>query len=176
MAAFTCADLHLGHRNIHSYRPKPDGTTFATPEEHDQFVIDRWMEMGLKNRRDTTYVLGDIAFTEEAWDIFDSLPGKKIIVLGNHCTEGADIIKKIASLKTVNSVHAALNYKRFWLTHIPMHPQELRGKWNVHGHMHAGFIHDPRYKCVSLEHTEMRPLPFEKINEHFAAVEAMWPT
>ena len=167
MAAFACADLHLGHRNIHTYRPHPEGGKFLTPEEHDDFVMERWREMGLKNRRDTVYVAGDIAFTEEAWDKFDSLPGRKVIILGNHCTEGAGIIKKIASLKTVNSVHAALNYKSFWITHIPMHPQELRGKKNIHGHMHANFIDDPRYMCVSLEHTACRPLPMEKINEFF---------
>jgi calcineurin-like phosphoesterase family protein len=167
MAAFFCADLHLGHRNIHSYRPKPDGTAFLTPEEHDKFLVERWMEMRLKNRRDTVYVLGDIAFTDDAWDLFDSLPGKKIIILGNHCTESAGSIQKIASLKSVNSVHAALSYKGYWLTHIPMHPAELRGKRNIHGHMHAGYIRDRRFKCVSLEHTEMRPINLEEITAEF---------
>lgn len=167
MAAFFCADLHLGHRNIHNYRPKPDGGKFETPEEHDKFVLDRWREMGLKNRRDTVYVLGDIAFTDEAWDEFDALSGKKIIILGNHCTESSGSIQKIASLKTVNSVHAALNYKGYWLTHIPMHTQELRGKRNIHGHMHAGYIRDRRFKCVSLEHTDMRPINLEEITAEF---------
>lgn len=178
MAAYVCADLHLGHRNIHNYRAYFDKDTISLPQtgsmktfadsaEHDAFVVEQWHAMKFKTRRDTIYVLGDIAFTDEAWDLFDSLPGRKVVILGNHCTEGAGSIQKIASLKSVNSVHAALNYKGYWLTHIPIHPAELRGKRNIHGHMHDKRIDDPRYMCVSLEHTRMRPINLDAVVTEF---------
>jgi len=175
MAAYACADLHLGHRNIHKYRNKPDGwaldqtamfTNFADSAEHDQCVVDRWLEMGFKTKRDTIYLMGDLAFTPEAWDLLDSLPGRKVVILGNHCTERTHI-EKIASLKTVNNVHSMLSYKGMWLTHAPMHPAHLRGKRNLHGHLHGDLVKDPRYFNCGLEHTNMRPIPLEEIFEEF---------
>ena len=183
MSAFLCADLHLGHRGIHNYRkitvedknnvvlPKGGNFQYATrvidsPEEHDDYIEKCWMEMKFKTRRDTIYLLGDVAFDDAAWERLDSWPGRKIIILGNHCTERTTI-QKIAGLQTVNSVHSMLKYKSFWLTHAPMHPDELRGRRNVHGHMHYGFIRDRRYKCVSLEHTDWRPVNLEEIEREF---------
>jgi len=39
-----------------------------------------------------------------------------------------------------------------WLK-VPVHPDELRGKINVHAHMHDRAIADSRYVCLSLEQT-----------------------
>jgi calcineurin-like phosphoesterase family protein len=48
------------------------------------------------------------------------------------------------------------------LTHIPVHPSELRrGVLNVHGHLHARSVGDARYVCVSLEQTNFSPVPLE---------------
>lgn len=181
MAAYMCADLHLGHRAIGKYRKFLDPNSVVLPEgqnfqyeernfhdseEHDNYVEKLWLEMGLKTHRDTVYLLGDVSFTSEGWDRLDSWPGRKIIILGNHCTERTTI-QKIASLKTVNSVHSMLKYGRYWLTHAPLHPHELRGKRNIHGHMHADYIRDRRYMCVSLEHTNMRPMHLDEIEAEF---------
>lgn len=175
MAAYACADLHLGHRNIPKYRMKPDDgpldhtamfKNFVDTEEHDNFIEERWREMGIKTRRDTIYVVGDIAFTAEGWERFDALPGRKVVILGNHCTEHATV-DKIAALKTVNSVHSMLKYKGMWITHAPLHPAHLRGKRNLHGHLHSELVRDPRYFNCSLEHTGMRPMPLEEIYEEF---------
>lgn len=160
MGAFICADLHLGHKHIHTYRG------FATPEEHDEYVEAAWREVVRSNKRDTVYVLGDIAFSEEAWLRFDALPGRKTVILGNHCTERVDVAF-IAGLKTVNSVHSMLNHKGFLLTHAPVHPKHLRGKRNIHGHLHEKLVHDHRYMNVSIEHTNFQPRSWEHMNNLF---------
>jgi hypothetical protein len=42
-------------------------------------------------------------------------------------------------------IHGVLKYKEFWMTHIPMHENELFGKCNLHGHVHNNTIDDKRY-------------------------------
>jgi calcineurin-like phosphoesterase family protein len=44
-----------------------------------------------------------------------------------------------------------------------MHPQELRGKINVHGHMHRDAIQDPRYVNVNVDFTGMKPVLLDDI-------------
>jgi calcineurin-like phosphoesterase family protein len=59
------------------------------------------------------------------------------------------------------------------LTHIPVHPSQLRrGVLNVHGHLHARTINDPRYVCVSLEQTGFRPVRLDQLGVVCNAVEA----
>ena len=57
------------------------------------------------------------------------------------------------------------------LSHIPIHEESLgRFGCNIHGHLHyrevmkneiKKKIVDPRYYCVSVEHTDYRPILFE---------------
>jgi calcineurin-like phosphoesterase family protein len=45
------------------------------------------------------------------------------------------------------------------LSHIPIHPDCLgRFGTNIHGHLHQNKLDDTRYKCVSLEHTDYKPI------------------
>jgi calcineurin-like phosphoesterase family protein len=47
---------------------------------------------------------------------------------------------------------------------VPVHPTQLRaGARNIHGHLHARAIDDPRYVCVSLEQTDFRPVPIDRV-------------
>lgn len=55
-----------------------------------------------------------------------------------------------------------VKYKNLWLTHAPIHPDELRGKKNVHGHCHGHILNDKRYINVCVEHAD-RPIPIEEI-------------
>lgn len=176
MGAYTCADLHLGHRNIAGYRkvkvPIENSKTlfhvrnFHNTEEHDDYVEKVWRERVRSNKRDITYVLGDVAFSKEAWERFDSFPGKKIVILGNHCTEYATA-EFISQLKTVNSVHSMLRWKSMIMSHAPLHPDHLRGKRNLHGHLHSTLVRDRRYMNVSLEHTNMGPISLEEVQAEF---------
>lgn len=155
MPAFLAADLHLGHKGIHKYRK------FDTAEAHDDFVEACWRKQ-IRKKNQTVYVGGDVAFSEDAWRRFDELPGTKVVILGNHCTEYAHA-SLIASLKSVSAVHGLLKYKEFYLSHAPIHPMHLRNKFNIHGHLHSKLVHDPRYFNISLEHIDYTPIPLEDI-------------
>ena len=60
-------------------------------------------------------------------------------------------------------VHALHTRKGCWLSHAPIHPEELRGKFNIHGHVHDNTLQDPRYANVSLENCNYTPVDFQDI-------------
>ena len=154
--SYFVGDAHFGHRNICKYRPQ-----FTSVEEHDAYIHNELMNTITK--RDTTYFCGDNAFTNDGLYLIRKIPGRKICILGNHCTERVSIID-IAN--TYDKVHSVLSYKGFWLTHVPIHPDEMRGKnGNIHAHMHNKSINDSRYICVSLEHNNFKPFTLEQILE-----------
>ncbi len=125
MNVYGIGDLHFGHRAINTYR-----TEFSTEEEHTQALSDHWNDT-VKKPKDLVYVLGDAAFTYEGLIAIGKLRGRKILIRGNH-----DLLGTNAYLEFFEEVYGALSYKNKWLTHIPIHPTELYGRLNVHGHCH----------------------------------------
>ena len=127
------SDLHLGHKNIATFRKE------VTSQEHNTALISEdWFTY--VGKRDIVWVLGDIAFTDDGLANFFALPGTKRIVLGNHDPFPAN--RYTARCDMVRGAH---RYKNTWLTHIPIHPAELRGKHNLHGHVHYATLDDDRY-------------------------------
>ena len=119
-------DLHFGHGNITAFR-----THFGTELQHRRHLMGLW-EATIR-KRDVVYVMGDAAFTQDGLCDIGKLPGRKILVRGNH-----DLLPTEDYLKVFAEIYGALAYKGLWLTHIPIHPSELYGRTNVHGHCHRG--------------------------------------
>lgn len=137
------SDLHLGHKNIQRYEPelRPQGSM----EDHDNAIIDAIN--GKANKNDTLYILGDVAFSRPGLArLMDLRVERKILVRGNH-----DFFKDEEYHNHFYRLLGLAEYKGFWLSHAPIHPAELRGKMNVHGHVHSNTIDDPRYINVCWE-------------------------
>lgn len=132
-------DLHFGHKNIQKFRHE-----ILSEEDNRQRIVADWKERVTK--RDIVYVLGDAAFTMDVMEEFDSLPGLKYLVRGNH-----DLLNTSVYLKYFKEVYGILKYKDYWLSHAPIHPDELRGRKNIHGHVHYCSIPDERYINASVE-------------------------
>lgn len=132
---FYTSDLHLGHANIQKFRKHVDST-----EENSAWIEYYWKR--LVRKRDIVYCGGDNAFTEEGIDLLASLPGRKIMVGGNH-----DELPTESYLRAFEKVIGCKSAKGLgWITHIPIHPQEFYSKHaNVHGHVHYSSIPDKRY-------------------------------
>lgn len=128
-----CSDLHFGHKNIQKYRGE-----VSSEEENRWNITKDWTDV--VGKKDIVYVLGDACFTMDTINDFKLLPGKKILIRGNH-----DLLDTQVYLTVFKSVYGILKYKEFWLTHAPIHPQELRGRVNLHGHVHYYSIPDQRY-------------------------------
>lgn len=138
------SDLHLGHENILKFsRPE-----FHTIEEHDNFLIDQWANTVAM--KDLVFVLGDVSWTEEGLERMIWLPGRKFLVRGNH-----DVFSVHRYLLVFEDIIGLGKWKgdgyHAWLSHAPVHPEELRGRLNIHGHVHRNSIKDTRYINVCAE-------------------------
>ena len=153
------ADLHLGHPNIIKFL-RDDGTKlrpFEDIETHDQEIISRWN--AVVNPPDRVYLLGDAIMRRKDLWILGQLQGRKVLVKGNH-----DIFSLKDYAPYFDDIRAYVVQKdqdgnKVILSHIPIHPDSVgRFGTNIHGHLHYQSIDDPRYVCVSLEHTDYRPI------------------
>lgn len=134
---YVISDLHLGHKNIIKFSGALRGG--ANVEEHDLWIMDQWNSVVTKH--DLVYVLGDVAMNRESLEKVKRLKGNKLLVRGNH-----DVYNTKIYLEYFQEVWGFLHHKGvFWMSHAPIHPQELRGKFNLHGHVHQNSIPDDRY-------------------------------
>lgn len=162
---FFLGDLHLGHNNITKFR-EPYG--FDTREEHDEAVLS-----GIERtcgKRDTLYLLGDVYFNHQSYDyaerLLDSV-GHLHLILGNHDFGNGNHQAKMREFmekEYIKTVRSLMKYKDVWLSHAPIHPAELRGKRNIHGHGHYATLDDDRYFNLSLENTKnFAPVAYDDI-------------
>lgn len=158
--AYAIADLHLGHgEKITQFRP------FASAAEHDQFVVDKINAR--VNPRDTLFLLGDIVIREEGWEYLKQIKCQRLVLVpGNHCGERTPIRPEFFSrISGAESRQLPISRRTVVMTHIPIHPSCL-DRWaiNIHGHLHADSIDDPRYVCVSCEAVNYTPIDMESIH------------
>jgi calcineurin-like phosphoesterase family protein len=164
---YVIADPHWGHENVINVPVRRD-MGFKSGVEHDEHIIANWNRTVTKY--DTVLLLGDIGFDRKGYvsqGIVPRLNGRIEVVAGNHDTA------EICAL--FDKVHGVKIVKRAILTHIPIHPQEMYWDINVHGHLHGNRVKkyanspaagslgvpgetDPRYICVSCEHTNYTPV------------------
>jgi calcineurin-like phosphoesterase family protein len=89
------------------------------------------------------------------------LVGDKRIILGNHDTDRKVPIEQF--VLAFDQVHGLVSYKDAWLSHPPIHPVELRGKFNIHGHVHQHSVPDPRYFNACPEVNDYKPVLYQEI-------------
>jgi len=167
---YMIGDLHIGHKNILKFRTglgtfrgrTKDANSRCSPttvDEHDQYILDAWNEVVKK--RDTVFVLGDVCMDIEKMKIIGKMKGNKILVMGNH-----DEFNMQVYLKYFYKVVSLIRYKGYWLSHCPIHPEELRGRKNIHGHCHSNSVPDERYFNACVEQTNCgQPILFSDIVE-----------
>jgi calcineurin-like phosphoesterase family protein len=162
------SDLHLGHKNIHKFRPE-----FSSAEEHHEIIFDNLASN--INKRDSLILLGDICFSKEWLERIKTINcAKTTIIVGNHDLEFGIHMRDLVD--TYDAVYSLWTKRDFWFSHAPIHPQEMRGKKaNIHGHLHGNMVWkdhlkqqycdgydeiDPNYINVCVEHTDWKPITF----------------
>lgn len=151
---YVTSDWHFGHKNVHRFRDE-----FKSEEQHREFILARYR--AVVRPRDTVWFLGDIVFDPDHLQAIKDLPGTKHLVLGNHDTERKVDVAQLCLV--FDDIHGLVSYKHHWLSHAPVHPDELRGRYNVHGHVHSQTLKDPRYFNACLENTDYNPKLFDRI-------------
>jgi len=161
------SDLHFGHKNILKFSGPLRGGT--TSEEHDDWLIHQINSVVKKG--DLLYICGDIAMTDEALEKMKRVRGMKILIRGNH-----DIYAAQKYLEYFQQIHGLISFKgTFWISHAPIHPQELRDRYNIHGHVHQHSIlgddgqPDPRYINACVEMTYGVPQSLDDLFEKHKA-------
>lgn len=137
---YVCSDLHLGSK----YWSKERG--FATPYEMDLFIISKLKEKVKEG--DKLYILGDVANSKKSLKLLSEVPGKKVLVKGNH-----DVFELKHYLPYFYDIRACIatydkNKNTVLLSHFPIHPDQFsRYIKNVHGHIHrvSDLPQDNRY-------------------------------
>lgn len=172
---YITSDSHFSHKGIIQFSETKPFRPFDTIEEHDEELVKRWN--AVVNPKDTVWHLGDVVFGKRNMPILSRLNGYKRLVLGNHDVYGAE-----EYLKYFAKIYGAAEYKGMILTHIPVHECQLKRYYlNIHGHLHHStvkraiinndlcyFEDDPRYLCVSIEHTNLAPVPLDWIYDKWA--------
>lgn len=150
------SDLHLGHQAICKFSGEFRGGC-TTTDEHDLWLVEQWNSVVTKN--DLVYVLGDVCFDKAKLHLLKKMKGSKHLILGNHDKFSLEVYAQY-----FNKIHGFDKYKnKAWLSHSPIHPNELRGKWNVHGHVHQNIVDDLRYISVCVEAVSGKPISWDDL-------------
>lgn len=167
------ADPHFFHEGVCRFT-RHDGSKLR-PWDNASYMSEDMISWynELVHPQDRVYILGDLAMNRKALD--KSLPrlmGRKILVKGNHDTDKLSYYSQY-----FDDIRAYVVKKGFILSHIPIHPSSM-GRWslNIHGHLHYQSVHlpainprkdspllDTRYCCVSVEHTNYRPILLDEV-------------
>lgn len=124
-AVYHIGDLHHGHKNILKYR-----TNFSSIEEHDSTIVENINST--IGKRDILYLHGDCYFTLESLDLLRQIRFclQKVWILGNHDlsnNKDMSILKTVLNEGLVDKVVGLYKHKGVWMSHAPVHSDELRG-------------------------------------------------
>lgn len=131
------SDLHDGHRAIGKYRSGiiPEIVDAKTNRE---YIGDNWRAT---SKHDTVIITGDVFFAPDSHIFIGKLAGHKKFFLGNHDLQNNSCSSLSQIMSVCDSVTGIEKRKyfggKYWVTHAPMHPSELRGCGNIHGHIHS---------------------------------------
>jgi calcineurin-like phosphoesterase family protein len=133
------SDTHLNHRKVVEVGDRPEG--------FEEIIYANWRK--LASPTDTVVHLGDVIFKKAGTlgAILETLPGRKILVRGNHDLNPAAWFEK----KGFEAVYDELYVDDLLFTHEPFVPLPATVRLNLHGHWHK----------AEGEHYEMRRAPFE---------------
>ncbi|QHJ78933.1 MAG: hypothetical protein [Caudoviricetes sp.] len=170
MSVFFTSDIHSNDINCNvKYRG------FESEEAYQEFLIARWNKQ--VDKRDKVFIVGDVAHDEKGLSLYSKLNGYKHLVMGNH-----DNLPIALYLKHFDKVSGFLKYKNCWVSHCPVHSQEIYGRPNIHGHLHSnkniinhvtpdrvmkdGLI-DHRYFNVNIDMNDYKLVPYFDIAKYF---------
>ena len=182
---FAISDTHFGHENCWAKFKLPNGDPmrpFTSTEEMNEAMIEKWNAKVKPG--DTVYHLGDVVINKRYLEVVKRLNGKKRLVRGNHDIFDDKFYREVGFEK-IYGVRVFVD--KFIMSHIPLHPDCITGRFkvNVHGHLHANRVMrqcgvpelrhtqeiDPRYFSVCVEHTNYEPLSFDEID---AGIQTQW--
>ena len=161
---YLVTDWHFEHFPIIGYDPRP--------ADYEDIIIENYKKTVTEN--DTVINLGDVIIDRnfgKLKGILDSLPGKKILTMGNHDNFPATWYKR----QGFDEVYREYFYEDYVFSHKPidmsLYPHL---KFNIHGHFHRGGRHGDRsatfyayddYKNICMYISDMKGFYPIELNE-----------
>lgn len=157
------SDTHFGHSATFEVFKKNDGSPLRPFKDLDDMhntFISNWNSV--VKPQDLVLHLGDVSFCGKSHDaILPQLKGEKRLIRGNH-----DRFTESRYRRFFNRIEGCYIRDKYVFTHIPIHPESLsRWSGNIHGHLHANVVNDPRYFNASCEQINFTPINLEEVKK-----------
>lgn len=148
---YLITDTHLGHRAMIN--------ACGRPENFSSLICKNWAKNVKKS--DTVIHLGDVSWTEDYLVKLLKLPGRKILVNGNHDKKSSAEYMAMGFELSVDELVMNFDGIRILFTHKPKlwHDADI----NIHGHYHDLHVEIPDclYLPLSLEHMGYTPIAID---------------
>ncbi len=152
------SDLHLGHTNIIRYCDRP----FRDAGHMDNALLDNWAQT-VDWSAESDAIAMKRGMTATNFGRIAAMPGRKILVPGNHDFGGAGELRVKGFSEVCAGLYADGDPKLIF-THVPIEADHLPDGWvNVHGHMHDDPPTDTCHINVSVEQLEYAPVLLSRI-------------
>lgn len=173
MAIFFTADTHFGHANVITYCSRP----FSSCEEMNETLMEAWAKS--LRPEDTIYHLGDVVFgsKEKGRTLLEQvkkLPGKKILIPGNHDARHLDALRHVFTLAPpLHTIHVPDGKKSrvtCILCHYPLLTWEgvFHGSIQLHGHVHGIFPPTKQQADTGVDAWGFAPVRLETLLQYLA--------
>jgi len=161
MQIWIITDTHWLHTNIIKYCNRP--------ENHNELMIKNWKEMVQYD--DVIIHLGDVILgdRDKLKSILVQLPGKKILIKGNHDTKPINWYIE----QGFDFACDQIIYEGIVFSHVPISELPEGTRINIHGHFH---VSDPKYweykvkpfnKLLAIEHEDYKPVLLEELIKRY---------
>jgi len=156
MKIWLIADTHFFHDKLAEICDRPADFTVR--------ITENWRRMVSPD--DMVIHLGDVAIGKRGptRELLQSLPGRKILILGNHDHESVGWYIDSGFAMVCQS----MVFRNVLLTHAPSNELPANAVLNVHGHLHnnahrfAEYEPKPWHKLLAVETTLYCPVMWEK--------------
>jgi len=152
MRLFIITDTHFGHKNLgEKYQSRP--------ADFETRIIRSWQQMIADE--DMVLHLGDVVVgkTEDWRLIIPELPGRKVLILGNHDKQPVRWYMKNGFDFCCHQFYWEMFGLRILFSHEPLFSEEF--DLNIHGHLHLGrhleYKCDERHYLFELESSGYQP-------------------
>ncbi len=167
MATFLIADTHFGHESIIRLCNRP----FADVSQMNEAMVANWNAV-VKND-DDVIVLGDFAHRmdpEKLRKLFDSLRGRKHLVIGNHDDKRTLALPWASPSRDV--VYTSIDSTRVVLCHYAWRtwPAIRKGALMLFGHHHGRLPGNQQSADIGVDVMGFAPVRLNQIKAHMATL------
>jgi calcineurin-like phosphoesterase family protein len=169
MAVLITADTHFFHAGIAQHCP--DTRPFRNASEMNDAIVAAWR--ATVHRDDDVWVVGDFSYrhpdAKALRRMFDALPGRKHLVIGNH--DGEDTLA-LPWEQAVTRALTVIEGSRVVLDHYAMRtwPGMRKGTLQLFGHSHGRMPGNSRSCDVGVDVFGFAPVRLNVVKAHLATL------